>query len=82
MDLRRILNGMFYVNKTRCQRRMLPTNIGTAHTIYGNFRCWRQAGVWGRVMDTLRQWERQSQGRLPEPGRRQWMDGAGHHGKR
>jgi len=28
---------------------------------------WWQAVVWEHVMDTMRQWERQSQGRLPEP---------------
>lgn len=67
MDLRRVINGIFYVNKTGCQWRMMPTDIGNAHTIYGYFRRWRRAGVWARVMDTLRQWERQSQGRLPEP---------------
>jgi putative transposase len=46
---------------------MISTNIGTAHTIYGYFRRWRQVGVWGRVLDTLRQWERQRLGRLPKP---------------
>jgi putative transposase len=30
-------------------------------------RRWRRAGIWTRVRETLRQWERQSQGRLPEP---------------
>jgi putative transposase len=67
MDLRRVINGIFSVNKTRCQWRMMPTDLGNGHTIYGSFRRWRLTGVWGRVMDTLRQWERQSQGRLPEP---------------
>lgn len=67
MDLRRVIHGIFYVNKTGCQWRMMPTDIGNGQTIYGYFRRWRQTGVWGRVMDTLRQWERQSQGRLPEP---------------
>jgi transposase len=67
MDLRRVINGIFYVNKTGCQWRMLPTDISKAHTIYGYFRRWRLTGVLGRIMDTLRQWERQSQGRLPEP---------------
>jgi len=67
MDLRRVLNGIVYVNKTGCQWRMIPTQIGNAHTMYGYCRRWRRAGVWKRVMDTLRQWERQSQGRLPEP---------------
>lgn len=67
MALRSVLNGIFYVNKTGCQWRMLPKDFGNWHTIYGYFRRWRQASVWGRVMDTLRQWERHCQGRLPEP---------------
>ena len=67
MDLRRVIHGIFYVNKTGCQWRMIPTHIGNAHTIYGSFRRWRREGGWARVMDTLRQWERQSQGRLPAP---------------
>jgi putative transposase len=46
---------------------MRPTDIGKAHTIYGYCRRWRLTGVWERVMDTLRQWERRSQGRLPAP---------------
>lgn len=67
MDLRRVINGIFYVNKTGCQWRMLPKEFGPWETVYGYFCRWRRAGVWARVMDTLRQWERQSQGRLPEP---------------
>ena len=67
MDLRRVMNGIFYVNKTGCQWRMMPQDIGHGHTIYGYFRRWRREGVWARIMDTLRQWERQSPGRLPEP---------------
>ena len=67
MDLRRVINGIFYVNKTGCQWRMMPTDIGNGHTIYGYFRRWRRDGVWARVMERLHQWERQSQGRLPEP---------------
>ena len=66
-DRRRVINGIFYINKTGCQWRMLPTEFGPWETVYGYFRRWRLAGVWERVMDTLRQWERQSQGRLPEP---------------
>ncbi len=61
------INGIFYVNKTGCQWRMMPKDIGNGHTIYGYFRRWRRDGGLGALMDTLRQWERQSQGRLPEP---------------
>jgi putative transposase len=46
---------------------MMPMNSGNGQTISGSLRRWRQAGVWGRVMDTLPHWERQSQGRLPAP---------------
>jgi putative transposase len=46
---------------------MMPTDLGNGHTIYGYFRRWRRKGVWERVMTTLRHWERQGQGRLPEP---------------
>jgi putative transposase len=67
LELRRVLNGIFYVNKTGCQWRMMPQELGNGHTIYGYFRRWRRAGVWVRLMATLHHWERQGQGRLPEP---------------
>jgi len=67
MDLRRVIKGIFYGNKTGCQWRMMPTAIGNGPTIYGYFRRWRLTEVWERVMEPLRPWERQSQGRLPEP---------------
>lgn len=67
LALRGVLNGIFYVNKTGCQWRMLPTDFGKWQTIYGYFRRWRAASVWGDVLETLRHWERQCQGRLPEP---------------
>jgi putative transposase len=44
MDLRRVINGIFYVNKTGCQWRMMPQDIGNGHTIYPTFK-----GVWSTV---------------------------------
>jgi putative transposase len=67
LDLRHVVNGIFYVTKTGCQWRMMPRDLGNGHTIYGYFRRWRLAGLWARLMATLRQWERLCQGRLPEP---------------
>jgi putative transposase len=67
LEPRRVLHGIFYVNKTGCQWRMVPKDFGNGHTIYGYFRRWRQDGVWTHCMDTLRHWDRQCQGRLPEP---------------
>jgi transposase len=56
-----------YLNKSGCQWRMLPKDFGHWSTVYGYFRRWRQAGVWARLMEALRQQERQRQGRKPEP---------------
>jgi putative transposase len=66
-NVRRILNGILYVNKTGCQWRLVPKEFGHWSTIYGYFKRWRRDGVWARVMETLRQWERQWLGRQPEP---------------
>jgi transposase len=59
LDLRRVLNGIFSVNKTGCQWRMMPKELGNAHTIDGSCRRWRREGVWERLMTTRRHWERQ-----------------------
>jgi putative transposase len=66
-DVRRIVNGILYVNKTGCQWRLVPKEFGHWNTIYGYFKRWRRDGVWARVMETLRQWERRCLGRKPEP---------------
>ena len=66
-DVRRMLNGILYLNKTGCQWRLVPKEFGHWSTIYGYFKRWRRDGVWARVMETLRQWERRYLGRKPEP---------------
>ena len=60
-------NGILYLNKTGCQWRLVPKECGHWSTIYGYFKRWRRDGVWARVMETLRQWERRYLGRQPEP---------------
>jgi putative transposase len=66
-DVRDIVNGILYLNKTGCQGRMLPPEFGHWSTIYGYCKRWRRDGVWAHVMETLRQWERRCLGRQPEP---------------
>jgi putative transposase len=46
---------------------MMPQDLGNGHTIYGYFRRWRRQGLRARLMEMLRQWERQCMGRLAEP---------------
>jgi putative transposase len=56
LDLRRVVAGIFDVNTTGCQWRLMPRDLGNGMTIYGYFRRWRQQGVWADLMDTLRTW--------------------------
>jgi putative transposase len=67
VDVRRVVNGILYLNKTGCQWRLLPPTFGNWSTIYGYFKRWRRAGVWARLMEALRQLERHCSGRKPEP---------------
>jgi putative transposase len=66
-DLRGVINGILYLLKTGCQWRLLPREFGKWSTIYAYFKRWRREGVWARLMEALRQLERQRGGRQPEP---------------
>ena len=43
-SLREIVNGIFYVNKSGCQWRMLPSDFAPWQTVY--YRKWKLEGVW------------------------------------
>jgi transposase len=66
-DLRLVINGIWYLNKTGCQWRMVPREFGHWSIISGYFKRWRHDGVWAGVMATRRQWECRCLGRQPEP---------------
>lgn len=66
-DVRLVLNGILYVNKTGCQWNMLPPTFGHWKTVYGYFNSWSRDGVWQRMMEALTQHERQRQGRHKQP---------------
>jgi len=67
VDLRLILNTIFYLNKTGCQWRMLPTNLAKPSTTNGYFNAWKQDGTWQSILDALRRRIRVEAGREPEP---------------
>ena len=46
---------------------MLPREFGKWNTVYSYFKCWREAGVWAKLVEALRQRERRRQGRQAEP---------------
>src|SRR5215211_72104 len=55
IDLRPILNGIFYRNRSGCQWRMLPKEFGPWQTVYYYFALWRAKGVWPQLNDALRE---------------------------
>jgi putative transposase len=66
-DLREVLNGIFYLLRTGCQWRMLPSEFPPWSTVHTWYRRWRLDGTWERLNDTLRRRVRVQAGRDPEP---------------
>jgi putative transposase len=66
-NLRRILNGIFYLLRSGCQWRMLPRDYGPWSTAYDYFRTWRLDGTWERIHTLLRERVRRLAGREPTP---------------
>ena len=64
---RLILDAIFYINKTGCQWRMLPSEFQPWSTVYSYFRDWKNDGTLKRVHDTLREDVRVSVGKNPQP---------------
>jgi putative transposase len=67
VDMREILNAIFYVLRSGCAWRMLPHDFPAWQTVYGYFWRWRRAGLWERMNDALRQAVRLQAGREAEP---------------
>lgn len=67
VNLREIVNAIFYVLRTGCQWDYLPHDFPPADTVYGYFRDWRNDGTWARVNEVLRGKVRQSVGKQVEP---------------
>lgn len=67
VDLRRILNGLWYLVRSGCAWRYLPRDYGPWSTVYHYFRCWRNEGRWEQIHRHLRELARQRAGRDPTP---------------
>src|SRR3989304_3026325 len=67
VNLREIVNAIFYVLRTGCQWDYLPHDFPPSDTVYGYFRQWKNDGTWGQINDTLRGKVRQAAGKEAEP---------------
>jgi putative transposase len=65
--LRTIFDAIFYVLRTGCPWRYLPANFPPWQTVFYHFRRLRLKGTWFRLLTTLRETERERQGRNAQP---------------
>ena len=67
VDIRAIVNAIFYRTKTGCQWRNLPHDFPPWGTVAGYYRNWRRNGTWERMHDALREHVRRNAGREATP---------------
>lgn len=67
VDIRQVVNALFYLVKTGCQWRLLPREYPPWQTVYYYFRCWRDDGTWDRLHAALRAQVRQRVGKNTQP---------------
>src|SRR5258708_34437121 len=67
INMREVVNGIFYLLKTGCQWRMLPKDFPKWKTVNDYFSKWRKDGTWQRLNDALREQVRVQAGRQATP---------------
>ena len=63
VDMREVVNGIFYVLKTGCSGEMLPHDLPPYSTVDFYFRRWQKKGVWEQINQVLREQVRIKQGK-------------------
>lgn len=66
VEMREVINGIFYVLKTGCSWEMLPHDLPPYSTVYFYFRRWQKRGVWEQLNQVLRERVRHEQGKSPQ----------------
>src|SRR5215813_13300501 len=67
VDMREVLNTLFYLNRSGCQWDMLPHDLLPKSTVYDYFAQWRDDGTWAKMVQALRERTRVAAGREPTP---------------
>jgi putative transposase len=66
-SLRTVLNAIFYLLRTGCAWRYLPSDFPPWQTAYYHFRQFCRTGIWTRLWRALRDTERRRVGKDPHP---------------
>ena len=67
VEIREVLNAIFYVVKSGCDWRMLPHDFPQWKIVYHYFDAWKKDGTWKRIHDTLRGKLRKKLGKKTQP---------------
>jgi putative transposase len=67
VDLREIVNAIFYRTRTGCQWRMLPKEFPDWRHVWYYYKKWTTDGTWERINDLLRRLVRRAVGKQPDP---------------
>ena len=67
VDMRCLLNGIFYLVRTGCAWRMLPKEYPPWQTVYYYFARFKRDGTWQRIHDLLRTRVRHKSGKQKQP---------------
>jgi putative transposase len=67
VNMRQVLNALFYLSRTGCAWRMLPKEYPSKDTVYWYFKTFRENGTWERIHDLVRKRVRVKHGKQQQP---------------
>jgi putative transposase len=67
VDIRAVVNAIFYVLRSGCAWRLLPHDFPAWQTVYGYFRQWCKSGLWAQLNTALREAVREQEEHEAEP---------------
>ncbi|MDZ8096881.1 MAG: IS5 family transposase [Nostoc sp. DedQUE05] len=67
VDMREVVNAIFYILRAGCSWRMMPHDLPAWQTVYSYFQRWQRKGVWQKIHSVLRSQLRKIEGRDAEP---------------
>jgi putative transposase len=67
LDMRQVVNAIFYVVRTGCQWENLPQDYPNHNSVYYHYRKWCTDGTWRRINTALRKQERRHRQRDEDP---------------
>jgi len=67
LDMRQVVDAIFYINRTGCQWENLPKDYPNHNSVYYHYRKWCLDGTWQRLNTALRQLDRRHRGRTEDP---------------